>query len=308
MSLRFTVLASGSSGNASLLEVGPFGLLIDAGLGPRQLDARLQSVGASWTRIQALILTHPHADHWNDRTAARLQRHGISLYCHPEHHGFLHSRSSVLAGLQQVDLVRTFEPGQELLLAPNLRCRPLKLNHDGGGSYGFRFEGAPNLFGESWSLAYLTDLGCWDDDLAQALVDVDLLALEFNHDVNLEYASGRTAHLIARVLGDQGHLSNDQAARLLAEVLRQSTPGRLRHLVQLHLSPECNRPDLAAQAARSVLDTLGISVAIHTAGPSQAGPCVPLGIPARLPRPRQVRRRGAGSPLAQAWLPGLGPP
>jgi hypothetical protein len=184
----------------------------------------------------------------------------------------------------------------------------LKLNHDGGGSYGFRFEGAPNLFGESWSLAYLTDLGCWDDDLAQALVDVDLLALEFNHDVNLEYASGRTAHLIARVLGDQGHLSNDQAARLLAEVLRQSTPGRLRHLVQLHLSPECNRPDLAAQAARSVLDTLGISVAIHTAGPSQAGPCVPLGIPARLPRPRQVRRRGAGSPLAQAWLPGLGPP
>jgi hypothetical protein len=210
--------------------------------------------------------------------------------------------------MQRVNLVHTFEAGQELLLVPSLRCRPLKLHHDGGGgSYGFRFEGAPNLFGESWSLAFLTDLGCWDDDLVQALVDVDLLALEFNHDQDLEYASGRTAQLIARVLGDEGHLSNDQATLLLAEVLRQSTPGRLRHLVQLHLSSECNRPDLAVKAARSVLDTFGPPVAIHTAGQNQAGPCLQLGIPAHMNRPRQGRRRGPGSPLAQAWLPGMGP-
>src|SRR5262249_29353606 len=58
MGLRFTVLASGSAGNASLIETGGFGLLLDAGLGPRQLGARLASVGASWQDIHGVLLTH----------------------------------------------------------------------------------------------------------------------------------------------------------------------------------------------------------------------------------------------------------
>src|SRR5262249_58433243 len=88
------------------------------------------------------------------------------------------------------------------------------------------------------------------DELADALADVDLLALEFNHDVGLERSSGRSPYLIARVLGEEGHLSNEQAANLLREVLRRSPPGRLRQLVQLHLSRECNRPHLAPETAQ----------------------------------------------------------
>ena len=63
MAVRFTVLASGSGGNASFLEAGDFGLLLDIGLGPRQLAKRLAAAGAGWSRVRAVLLTHTHSDH-----------------------------------------------------------------------------------------------------------------------------------------------------------------------------------------------------------------------------------------------------
>ena len=100
---------------------------------------------------------------------------------------------------------------------------------------------------------YATDLGTWQSSLAEALANVDILALEFNHDVAMEKSSGRDPQLIARVLGDAGHLSNEQAAALVREVLLRSQPNRMRHLVQLHMSRQCNRPTLARAVAERVL-------------------------------------------------------
>ena len=85
MGLRFTVLASGSGGNATLVECDGFGLLIDAGLGPRQLATRLTAAGASWSSVHALLLTHTHSDHWRERTLSWLARAGIPLFCHSQH-------------------------------------------------------------------------------------------------------------------------------------------------------------------------------------------------------------------------------
>src|SRR5205807_6237403 len=68
MSLRFTVLASGSGGNASLVESDGAGVLIDAGLGPRQLAGRFADSGLSWSAVHAVVLTHTHTDHWKDTT------------------------------------------------------------------------------------------------------------------------------------------------------------------------------------------------------------------------------------------------
>jgi hypothetical protein len=192
-----------------------------------------------------------------------------------------------------------------------LGCRPLPVRHDGGATFGFWFEGPKDFFGQPARLAYLADLGSWTPQLAQALADVDLLALEFNHDVQLEYASGRSPRLIARVLGDEGHLSNVQAAALLGEVVSLSAPGRLRQVVQLHLSRECNRPALAAEAARAVLAGLPVPIQLYTA--SQDEPCATLvvGEPTvakRTPRPRGLRaksKQGTAARAVQPWLPGL---
>jgi phosphoribosyl 1,2-cyclic phosphodiesterase len=309
MSMRFTVLASGSGGNASLLEVSGFGLLLDAGLGPRQLAARLAAAGSSWSAVHALLLTHTHSDHWHDRTFAQLHRRNLPVYCHAGHHADLDACSPAFTALHAANLIRTFDAGEELSLAPGLCCRALPISHDAGATFGFRFEAAPDLFGCTCSLAYLADLGCWDDALATALADVDLLALEFNHDVALEYASGRSARLIARVLGDGGHLSNEQAAGLLREVLRRSGAGRLKYVVQLHLSRECNRPHLALAAARAVLDELKYKAEVHTARQDEPGMTLHIGGGAATPRrrgagTRRPRRSAGEKRFVQPWLPG----
>src|SRR5262245_22999959 len=110
--MRFTVLASGSSGNASLLEVGRFGLLIDIGLGPRQLAQRLAHVRRSWDDISAVLLTHTHGDHWNPRTLQQLARRGIAFWCHADHRRVL--RCPAFASLCAEQRAFHYEPDQPL--------------------------------------------------------------------------------------------------------------------------------------------------------------------------------------------------
>ncbi len=306
MPLRFTVLASGSSGNATLVECDGFGLLIDAGLGPRQLAARLAAAGATWADVHALVLTHTPSDQWNDRTLAHLMRRRVPLYCHPAHHDSLRTWSPNFPRLAAARLVFDYAEGAEFSLGPGLRLRALPVRHDSGATFAFRLGASPDLFGHGLALGYAADLGCWDEALVGALADVDLLALEFNHDVAMERASGRTARLIARVLGDEGHLSNDQAAALLREVLRRSSPGRLRHLVQLHLSRDCNSPALAVRSARTVLAGLSSDAEVHTARQNEACPPICLeAAPRRLAARRAPRPRSAPAAGQESWLPGL---
>ncbi len=304
--LRFTVLASGSGGNVCSIESADFGLLIDAGLGPRQIAARLHEVGLSWSSVQVVLLTHTHSDHWKDATLQHLHRLRIPLWCHAGHHTVLRTYSDGFLALEAAGLVRSFAPFETFALSSGLRCRALPIRHDSGATFGFRLEGGADLFGGCDAIGYVADLGCWDDELAENLADVNLLAVEFNHDVALERKSKRGPRLIERVLGDEGHLSNVQAVELVRAVLYRSTKGRLRHLVQLHLSRECNRPALARAAARGMFDELRMAVAIHTAKQDEPGATIYLN---RSTSPRAVgrspRRRGSRAKPTQPLLPGL---
>ncbi len=310
MPVHFTVLASGSAGNASLLLTNGFGLLLDAGLGQRLLTQRLAAAGFSWDQVHAVLLTHTHSDHWKDTTFKHLYRQRIPLYCHVEHHQDLQAYGQAFAKLQQANLVHGYESGHPLSLAPGLCCRPLPLRHDGGPTFGFRLEMAGEFFGQPYALGYAADLGSWNPELVGELTDVDLLALEFNHDVQLEYASGRSPYLIARILGDEGHLSNGQAGALLQEILRRSAPGRLLHVVQLHLSRECNHPHLAAEAARAILAGADWPIELHTSCQDWPSPTLLLGaatngkaVYLEIPSPSARRPRPATS--IQLTLPGM---
>jgi phosphoribosyl 1,2-cyclic phosphodiesterase len=313
MSFKFTVLASGSAGNASLMEVDGFGLLLDAGVGPRILGQRLRKIGCSWEHIHAALLTHTHSDHWSDRILAHFARQKIPLYCHFSHRPDLSRSTSAFDDLDARSLIHAYEAGTEFAITQAIRCRPLALRHDGGATFGFRFEVLNGSSGYPCALGYAADLGSWTGELAESLADVDVLALEFNHDVELENSSGRPPELIARVLGDEGHLSNAQAAELLRDILRRSMPGRPRHLVQLHLSRECNRPALAVKAAEAALADCPHPITIHTA--SQHEPISPLVIEASPALSANSRRDAilptghfaSGTTPAQLYLPGMGP-
>ena len=263
MSFRFTAIASGSSGNAALVRAGGAGLLIDLGIGPRDLEARLVLGGSGWGSIAAAVLTHTHGDHVKDATLAALARYRLPLYCHESHVPRLSRHPGFLA-LQDGGLARTFED-YPFLVPGGLRVEPIPTRHDGGASFGFRVEGRAGPKGRPAAVGFLADSGTWTEAMADALADVDVLAVEFNHDVGLQVQSGRPAHLVARNLGDRGHLSNDQGAALVAAVLERSRPGAVRNLVLLHLSRQCNRPTLAIAAAKKALRASGRRAAVYVA-------------------------------------------
>jgi phosphoribosyl 1,2-cyclic phosphodiesterase len=277
MSARFTALASGSAGNACLLEADGVGILIDFGLGPRTLATRMAARGLSWRNVHIVLLTHTHGDHWRETTLVHLGRHGIRLCCHADHAESFAGQSDGFDALYAAGLVTIYAAGKVLDLAPGLTGLPLRVEHDAGETFGFRFEGSRGLFGPGWAVGYAADLGCWDNELARSLSDVDLLALEFNHDEHLQRTSGRPHYLIQRVLGDQGHLSNRQAQDLLAKILGESTFTSPRHVVPLHLSRECNRPDLARTAANDALTDADRSASVVIAAQHEPGPTLDIG-------------------------------
>ena len=292
MTARFTALASGTAGNSCLLEADGFGVLIDFGLGPRTLAGRMHARGLSWRNVNLVLLSHTHTDHWRETTLVHLARLGIRLCCHAAHAEALAGQSDGFNALHAAGLVTTYMAGRSLNLAPGLTGVPLPVEHDAGEAFGFRFEGGSGLFGPGWALGYAADLGCWDNELARSMADVDLLALEFNHDEHLQRTRGRPPYLIERVLGDRGHLSNRQAQQLLVKLLAESMHTSPRHIVTLHLSRECNRPNLARNAARDALAATGRAAEIVVASQDDPGPTLAItGSPRE--RQRQTRRKPA---------------
>jgi phosphoribosyl 1,2-cyclic phosphodiesterase len=155
--------------------------------------------------------------------------------------------------------------------------------HDAEPTFAFRFDAGYS------SLGFASDVGHVTPALEAAFDGVTALAVEFNHDVRMQRASGRPQLLIDRVLGKYGHLSNAQAAAFAADLDRAAG---LKHLVQLHLSRECNTPELAAKAGRAAVSA---STNLVTASQYQPTSTLVLDGP-----PRRVTR-----PAVQRALPGL---
>lgn len=268
--LRFSILASGSRGNACLIRYGDHALLIDIGLAPRALTARLAEAGADWDCISSVVLTHTHGDHVNAHTLKLLAKHRIPLYCHEGHRVGL----SRQLGFQNCDtqrLVRHYD--ERPWLGPGgMRIEPIPASHDDPETYGFRIELRELRWHPVSSVGYLADTGTWSDNHVEHLADVNVLAVEFNHDVDMQRNSGRPYYLVRRILGDRGHLSNLQAAELVARVLAVSHPKAVRSLVMLHMSDQCNHPDLAFAAARAAVRDQGRRTSIHAAAQDRASP------------------------------------
>jgi phosphoribosyl 1,2-cyclic phosphodiesterase len=295
MAVQFAVLASGSRGNATLVRSGGTGLLVDLGVGPRTLAERLGSVGACWDQVAAALLTHTHGDHVDNLTLHHMARRRVALFCHGGHRGELARFSGFLA-LETFGLVRYYDE-RPFLTPTGVGVEPVALRHDGGPTFGFRIEARPDRRGRPVAIGYMADTGSWSPVMADVLSDVDLLGVEFNHDVEMQRRSGRPPALIARCLGDEGHLSNGQGAEFVTAVLARSGGGAPRHLVLLHLSQECNRPALALRSARAAVRGSGRRVVVHAALQAPAHPNLWVA-PSRLRRPgRAVADNGPVAPF-----------
>lgn len=244
--LRFKSLGSGSTGNATLVEatgLRPTRLLVDCGLGIRQLSVRLAQAGLADGDIDAIFITHEHSDHIGcARQFARRHRvpvwmsrgtqEGIGL---PDFDGLLHTaRDGETIDLGELQLMP--------FTVPHDAREPLQLTCTDGAS----------------KLGLLTDLGHATAHLLAHLAHCDALLLECNHDSELLAQSTYPPFLKRRVGGMYGHLSNAAAG----EIARSVAHGGLRQLVAAHLSQQNNRPELARQA---MLEALGSATEIMVA-------------------------------------------
>lgn len=241
MALRFRVLGSGSSGNATLVEGGGTRLLLDAGLGPRELAERLDSAGVDPASLAALVLSHEHQDHAKG-AASFSRRWGVPLWG---------SRGTyAAAGLGAVDIARyeVLEPFVPKA-AGALTVLGIPVPHDAAGPLAFV------VAGDGGTLGHATDLGHVNRTLADAFRPCDALLLESNYDTRMLHEGAYPWSLKQRILGPWGHLSNEDVGRFLARGL-----GELCHTVVLaHLSRKNNDRDLAHQVGTEGLARRGRS-------------------------------------------------
>ncbi len=290
---RMTVLGSGSAGNATLVQGDGFGLLVDCGLPPQELTSRLQVVGAGWPDVNAVVITHTHTDHWNRYTLEHLRRLNIPFFAHRKHHVAL-AVHAAYGPLAKAGLTHEYTPGEPLILGGGLSVRTVQVPHDSDPTFGVRVDYAGD--GGGWAVGVASDLGKVPEELFDLFAGVDVLGLEFNHDIVMERASRRPRFLVERVLGDFGHLSNDQAAEAVRRFIAMDD---VQAVVQLHLSRDCNTAELANDAGRAAV--AGTNTDVITATQWQPTPNIVL--TAHPPRPvRPSARRSV-----QPHLPGMGP-
>ena len=237
--MHLHVLASGSKGNASVVE-GPTGsVLIDDGLSRRELLRRADELSVDMDRICCVVVTHEHADHVS----------GLTVFCN-KYEGRLVATAGTAGGRKYLaQLPFELVGDADEFEAGGMRVRTFPTSHDVADPLGLRFDcGAGD---EADSLGFCTDTGMLGDRALELLSGVRVLALESNHDARMLATGPYPGFLKQRVAGDHGHLSNDQAA----DALRELNPQNLRTLLLAHLSSQCNADYLAVEAmARALRD------------------------------------------------------
>jgi phosphoribosyl 1,2-cyclic phosphodiesterase len=237
-------LQSGSNGNSIYVETNGVRLLFDAGISGRQAATRLASHGRNIRQVDALILSHLHADH--TRCAGVYQRlFRLPVFATPA------TARAMARGPGRPQDVRPFRPGDTLEFG-DVRVHTLPTPHDAADSVAFVIEHGDKRLG------VLTDLGHPFAALVRTLPSLNAVYLESNYDPQMLALGSYPPELKTRIRGAAGHLSNDEAAALLARCDRR----RLRWAALAHLSEENNHPDVALRTHRSILgDDFPLTVA-----------------------------------------------
>ncbi|WP_216662544.1 MBL fold metallo-hydrolase [Adlercreutzia sp. ZJ473] len=245
--LLLHVLASGSKGNAAIVEDASTGrgVLVDCGICKRDLFARAAAAGFDLARLDAILITHDHADHVKGLGVATRGLAKARAAAVPPVYalGPVRAASAEIAKVEGACDVRDMRCGASFGIGP-VGVHPFHTSHDAAASCGFRFEDA-----DGDALGYVTDTGVLTDEVRDALREVRMLALESNHDERMLREGPYPWALKQRVASDRGHLSNAQAADALLSLLSP----RLEQVVGMHLSENNNLPSLAARALTGAL-------------------------------------------------------
>ena len=241
MQLQFCPLFSGSSGNAIYIGTDKTKILVDAGVSGAKVTAELAKIGVSMSEIRAILVTHEHADHISG-VGVLSRRHHIPVYAS------LGTWAAMAGKLGEIDAGCRiqFEAGEDFSIG-DLDIRPFPTPHDAADPVGYAVSAA------GAKVAIATDLGAVREGWLREAEGADVLLLEANHDVDTLKAGRYPYELKRRILGNRGHLSNDDAGAAAVELVRRG----VRVIVLGHLSGENNFPELAYASVACVLEEAG---------------------------------------------------
>lgn len=224
-------LASGSTGNCSLVCSNKSKILVDIGISLKALKQRLKDVGESVDGIDAVLITHEHSDHIKG-LGVLLRKFALPVYLTMGTAREIINKTSL--GVINDDLFNYIKSDVEFFIN-DFKIMPLKISHDAADPVAYRINNNKK------SLAVITDLGCYDDYLVKNLQGLDAILLESNHDVKILQTGNYPFELKRRILSDIGHLSNEASAEFLKKLYHIG----LKNVILGHLSEENNFPELA---------------------------------------------------------------
>jgi phosphoribosyl 1,2-cyclic phosphodiesterase len=240
--IKFCNLYSGSSGNSLLISDGCTRILVDAGINGVSIERSLQSIDEYPEQIDAILVSHDHSDHIAG-VGVFSRRYDIPVYANPG----TWSQMSIVTGSIKERNVKLFSTGKDFVIG-DIQVSSFSIPHDASEPVAFSF------FAGNIKLSTATDIGHITEELVANLSGSDLLFLESNHDVNMLLAGRYPYFLKRRILGEQGHLSNETASQT---VCRLAATGMTRFILG-HLSKENNYPALAYETTNSALLECGI--------------------------------------------------
>lgn len=235
--MKVTVLASGSKGNCTLIETEHNKILIDVGLNYKTLKSRLYELDIEIDDIDAVFITHEHTDHIKGLEVL-INRHNIYIVLSNGTYEAIVSQKKIGITYEYFNIV---ESDQEVFLN-STSIMPFLVSHDAREPFGYI------ITNKEKKIVYLTDSGYVSRENEEKIRNADVYILETNHNIEMLMATNRPWSLIQRILGDKGHLCNEDALYTLLRVVGEKT----KVIYLAHISEEANNEDLLMLTVKDI--------------------------------------------------------
>ncbi|GAF41512.1 Zn-dependent hydrolase [Agrilactobacillus composti DSM 18527 = JCM 14202] len=236
--LRISVLASSSSGNTTYIETPKRKMLVDAGLSGKKIAALMDSIGRSLADVDTLLVTHEHTDHIKG-VGVLARRYGMDVYANAKTWQAMGPKIGKVPNEQK----HIFEMGKALSF-DDLDVESFGVSHDAIAPQFYEFHHNGRSF------VILTDTGYVSEQVAGVIKNANGYLFECNHDVEMLRAGWYPWPLKQRILGDKGHLSNEDGGNALMDVIGNAT----KRIYLGHLSQENNVKELAHLTIAQMLE------------------------------------------------------
>lgn len=234
--MELASIASGSSGNCIYIGNESSHFLVDAGISRKRIVEGLADIEVRPEDIDGIFITHEHMDHISG-LGVFLRKYPVPVYATAKTIDRIFAVKSL--GAIDRELFSSVSPDSPLKIG-NIKVEASSTYHDAADPVCYTFQDGNSKVGIA------TDFGTYDDYLVEKMQGCETLLVEANHDLNMLMVGPYPYPLKRRIMGNQGHLSNERAGQFLSKVIGKNC----KNVFLGHLSKENNYGELAYETVR----------------------------------------------------------